>query len=209
MRKSSSWWKDIHQFLLKTLLKSWTSPPKQFPSTCVNLGIQTSSISGYHQLSELNKTNRVQICEWLLERHQKLPFFDQMITCDEKSIYYDNVHRQKHRSKPDERTHTVAKRVLTNKKVLLSVWWDQRGIIFYDFLPSGKTVDGDVYRGYLDFGQPKRSYFSSRQRQTTHSFFDPTKDSKWSQMGTFTTSTVFSRHCTFRLLSLPISSKPS
>lgn len=90
--------------------------------------------------------------------------------CDEKWVYYDN--RQKRWVGPGQKAGTVAKRTLTNNKVRLSVWWDEDGIIFYDFLPIRQTINGEVYREYLDPVQQnliiKRPCLVNRQRVIFH-----------------------------------------
>lgn len=103
-----------------------------------------------HLMSEANKANRVFACQRLLEKEKNDPFLGRVVTCDEKWIYYDNESRGRSWTKPGQPPQKVAKRTLTNKKVLLSVWWDIQGVIFYDFLPSGKTIDADKYCEYLD-----------------------------------------------------------
>jgi transposase len=73
-----------------------------------------------------------------------------MVTCDEKWVYYDNQARCRSWSLPDQSSGVVAKRALTQNKVLLCVWWDVQGIIFYEFLKSGQTIDSTVYCAQLD-----------------------------------------------------------
>ncbi|KAL0839102.1 hypothetical protein ABMA28_017081 [Loxostege sticticalis] len=42
-------------------------------------------------------------------------------------------------------SQTVAKPGLTRNKVLLCVWWDWKGIIHYELLPPGRTIDSELY----------------------------------------------------------------
>ena len=105
---------------------------------------------GPHELSDFNKQTQVAICQKLLQKHAEESFLDRIVTCDEKWVYYDNFAKRTSSVKDGGRAQTVAKRTLTNRKVLLSVWWDKDGIIFYDFLPSGQAVNGDIYRSYLE-----------------------------------------------------------
>lgn len=48
-----------------------------------------------HELSKLAIQNRLTICTSLLSRHKKKQFLYQIITGDEKWIYYDNPKRRK------------------------------------------------------------------------------------------------------------------
>jgi histone-lysine N-methyltransferase SETMAR len=102
-----------------------------------------------HQLSDFNVHTRLTICQKMLARHQKESFLDRIVTCDEKCIYHDNSARERSWGLPGQAPKTTAKRGLTQKKVLLSVWWDCRGILLAEFLPSGQTINSGVYCGYL------------------------------------------------------------
>ncbi|KAA5779762.1 hypothetical protein F3H09_32330, partial [Pseudomonas aeruginosa] len=42
-------------------------------------------------------------------------------------------------------TDTVTKLGLTRNKVMLCVWWDWKGIIHYELLPPGRTIDSELY----------------------------------------------------------------
>ncbi|GFU59346.1 mariner Mos1 transposase [Trichonephila clavipes] len=44
----------------------------------------------------------------------------------------------------------MAKSGLTSRKVLLCIWWDWKGIIYYGLLPSGQTLNSDIYCQQLD-----------------------------------------------------------
>ena len=74
-----------------------------------------------HELTVKNLMDRVSICEPLLKRNEIKQFFKRMITGDEKWITYDNNVRKRSWSKPGEASPTVAKPVLTPRKVMLSV----------------------------------------------------------------------------------------
>ena len=68
-----------------------------------------------------------------------------MITDDEKWIAYDNNVRKRSWLKPGEASQTVAKPVLTPRKVMLSVWWDWKGIIHHEPLEPGQTINSTLY----------------------------------------------------------------
>ncbi|CAK9817752.1 Mariner Mos1 transposase [Anthophora plagiata] len=93
--------------------------------------------------------NRVSTCDLLLQRHEKDPFLKRLVTGDETWILYQNVHRKRTWSK-DNRPSTVAKPGLHPKKVLLSIWWDWKGVIYYELLPQGETIDSAKYCNQLD-----------------------------------------------------------
>ncbi|GFX53184.1 mariner Mos1 transposase [Trichonephila clavipes] len=49
-----------------------------------------------------------------------------------------------------EAAQTVAKPGLTARKVLLCIWWDWKGIIYYELLPYDQTLNSDIYCQQLD-----------------------------------------------------------
>ena len=88
--------------------------------------------------------DRVSICESLLKRNEIEPFFKRMIRGDEKWITHDNNVRKRSWSKPGEASQTVAKPVLTPRKVMLSVWWDWKEIVHHELLESGQTINSTL-----------------------------------------------------------------
>lgn len=95
-----------------------------------------------HELTNL--ATRISICDSLQRRQENDPFLKRMVTGDEKWIVYDYVVRKrKHSSEPPQTTG------LHPKKIMLSVWWDYKGVIHYELLPSGKTIDSTVYCSQL------------------------------------------------------------
>lgn len=103
-----------------------------------------------HELSTLNKLDRITICKQLSVRHQKTPFLDKMITGDEKWMYYKNATRSRQWSRPGQASGSVPRRALTKEKILLTVFWDSKGIIMYHFLGPNETMDSQVYVKLLD-----------------------------------------------------------
>ncbi|GFV60155.1 putative DD34D transposase [Trichonephila clavipes] len=68
-----------------------------------------------------------------------------MVTGDKKWVTYDNIVGKRSWSKGGEAAQTVVKPGLTARKVLLSTWWDWKGIIYYEWLPYGQTLNSDIY----------------------------------------------------------------
>lgn len=48
-------------------------------------------------------------------------------------------------SKPGEASNMVTKPVLTPRKVMLSVWWDRKIIVYYELLKPGQIIDLTLY----------------------------------------------------------------
>ncbi|GBM83257.1 hypothetical protein AVEN_256574-1 [Araneus ventricosus] len=77
------------------------------------------------------------------QRKEKI--LDRKVTCEEKWVYYNNTSRKGGWSALGESSGSVARRALTNKKVLFCIWWDCRGIICKDYLKSGHTINSAIY----------------------------------------------------------------
>lgn len=102
-----------------------------------------------HQLTDNQRQQRFDICSALLTRNNQTPFIDSIITCDEKWIMYDNLSRASRWLDKDEPPKKFPKQKLTKQKVLVTVWWSSRGLIYYRFLPAGQTINADLYCQYL------------------------------------------------------------
>ncbi|CAH2092131.1 unnamed protein product [Euphydryas editha] len=86
-----------------------------------------------HVLTERNLCRRIDVCDSLLKRHENDQFLKRIITEDEKCVVYNNVKRKRSWSKKDEPAQTISKADFHQKKVMLSVWWDFKGIVFFNF----------------------------------------------------------------------------
>lgn len=98
-----------------------------------------------HELTQKNLIDRISISEMLLKRNEIEPFLKQVVTGDEKWVKCENIKRQKSWKKDDEESQTVAKPGLTAKKIMLCVWWDWKGIIHYEVLQPGQTLNSALY----------------------------------------------------------------
>lgn len=91
------------------------------------------------------------------------------MTGDEKWIYYDNPKRKKSWVSPGEPFTSTPKRNIHGHKVLLCIWWDQQGVVYYELLKPNETVTADVYRRQLnklnDVLLQKRPAIASNRRK--------------------------------------------
>ena len=125
-----------------------------------------------HELREVHLTARVDICDMLLKREENDPFLKRLITGDEKWIVYNNVVRKRSWSRSVDTRNTIAKAESHQKKVMLSVWWDFKGIVFFELLPKNQTIDTTVYCRQFDSLQQsimqKRSELINRKGVVFH-----------------------------------------
>ena len=85
----------------------------------------------------------------LLERHKKKSFLHWIVTGDEKWIHYDNAKRKKSCVKPGQPAKSTAKPNIHGAKVMLCILLDQKGVLYYELLKPGETINGERYRTQL------------------------------------------------------------
>ena len=100
---------------------------------------------GSSELKEKHLTQRINSCNLLKKRNENDPFLKRLITGDEKWVVYNNIKRKKLSSRPRESVQTTSKAGIHQNKVLLSVWWDYKGIVYFELLPPNRTINSVVY----------------------------------------------------------------
>lgn len=102
-----------------------------------------------HNLSERNK-DRMSIATSLLSRVKMEPFLNRIVTGDEKWVTYKNIVPKKQWLDKDEPPLPDPKAKIHDKKILLCVWWDCRGIIYHELLKPNLTINADRYAQQLE-----------------------------------------------------------
>ncbi|CAJ0931347.1 unnamed protein product, partial [Mesorhabditis belari] len=51
---------------------------------------------------------------------------------------------------PVKLQNRLQNRTSTEKKVMLCVWWNSKGLVYFEVLDSGQTVTANLYQGQLD-----------------------------------------------------------
>ncbi|GFW40783.1 mariner Mos1 transposase [Trichonephila clavipes] len=91
------------------------------------------------------------MCSSHLIRHNVEPVLDKLITGDEKWIIYENIKRKK---KILLQTRNIISNCSKTKyhstKVLLCLWWDMKGLVYYELLKQRKTINADLYCNQLE-----------------------------------------------------------
>ena len=98
-----------------------------------------------HELKPRDVERRFCMSEMLLERHKKKSFLHRIVTGDEKLIHYDNPKCKKSYVKPGQPAKSTAKPNIHGPKVMLCIWCDQKGVLYYELLKPGETINGERY----------------------------------------------------------------
>jgi len=174
-----------------------------------------------HEFIEKNILDGVMICESLLKLNSLKPFLTWVVTGDEKWIIHNNIRRKRSWwCGPSKTLQSVAKADLYPKKVMLSVWWDWRGVLYFELLPYDQTIDAKKYCAQLEnlkravaekrpeLANRKGVIFHHDNAKTTHCFGDQAEIKElW--LGSYTASIVLPRHCAVGLLPVSIAPKQS
>nr|CCC86608.1 transposase [Tapinoma nigerrimum] len=99
-----------------------------------------------HELNDRQMENRKIVSEMLLQRYERKSFLHRIVTGDEKWIYFENPKRKKSWLSPGEAGPSTARPNRFGRKTMLCVWWDQIGVVYYELLKPGETVNTDRYR---------------------------------------------------------------
>ena len=101
----------------------------------------------------------------LLARHKWKGFLHHIVTDDEKWIHYDNPKKRKSWGPPGHASTSTAKQNIHGKK-MLCIWWDQRGVVYYELLKPNETITGALYQTQLMRSnrafKEKRAHYYSR-----------------------------------------------
>jgi len=94
--------------------------------------------------------DRISICDLLLKRNENCPFSKWIITGNKKWIVYNNVQRKRSWRKKDKPPRTTPKQNIYAKKVMLCIWWDCKGIVYYELLSQNQRINSKKYFSQLD-----------------------------------------------------------
>lgn len=108
-----------------------------------------------HELSPANKRQRVEVSTSLLARQQARPFLDQIVTCDEKWIMFFNPAHSNQWLSPGQASVPTPKPDWGQQRVMLCVWWYCGGVIHWELVERGRTINAELYSAQLDRVQAK------------------------------------------------------
>lgn len=102
-----------------------------------------------YELKPRDVERRFFACEQLLERQKRKGILHRIVTGDEKWIRYDNPKRRATYGYPGHASTSTARPNIHAEKVMLCIWWDQLGVVYYELLKPNETVTGQLYRTQL------------------------------------------------------------
>ena len=156
-----------------------------------------------HKLREKNL-----FTDSLLKRNENVLFLKQIVMGNEKWILYNNVEWKRSWVRRNEPPPTTPKAGLHLKKVMLCIWWNWKGVLYYELLPENQTINSNKYCSQLDqlkaalnekcpkLVNRKRIIFHQDNARLHVSLMTKQKLTAW--LGSSDSSTIFTRHCTFK-----------
>lgn len=102
-----------------------------------------------YDLKPRDVERRLCTCEQLLQRHNRKGFLHRIVTGDEKWIQYDNPKRKKSWGPRGHASTSTGKPNIHGSKLMLCIWWDQIGVVYYELLKPGEAITGERYRTQL------------------------------------------------------------
>ena len=82
-------------------------------------------------------------------RSQNKSFLHRIVAGDKKWIHYENSKGKKSYVKPGQPAKSTAKTNIHGAKVMLSIWWDQKGVLYCEPPKPGETIFVERYRTQL------------------------------------------------------------
>ena len=118
---------------------------------------------------------RVEVSKQLLERYENEgeDFLDSIVTCDETWVHHftpeskrSSMQWRRSGSPPPLKAKTFS----SAGKVMATVFWDSKGVLFIDFLCGRKTINAQYYSNLLTEHVKPAIRFKRRRRQTSVCF---------------------------------------
>lgn len=97
----------------------------------------------------IQKQGVLTMSEMLLQRQKIKKFLHRIVTGDEKWIHYDNPKRPKAWVKQGKPSPSMTKRNIHGSKILLCIWWDQEGLVYYELLQPNQIITAERYKQQL------------------------------------------------------------
>lgn len=102
-----------------------------------------------HALTSANKIARVSLSSILLRMSKNSCFWESILTADETWISFDNPHAKRQWLGANQTAVGVPKAPNHGKKMMLCLWWNSRGLVHFEVLKKGETVNANLYSDQL------------------------------------------------------------
>lgn len=103
-----------------------------------------------HELNDWQKGQRMSISQSLLSRYERKSFLPHLVTGDEKYVVYVNLKRKRQWVEPGRTPSADVNPESHQRKVMVSVWWDMKGVIYFEVLPENTILNSALYTQQLD-----------------------------------------------------------
>lgn len=103
-----------------------------------------------HELTPQQAQRRVEVCKQLLDAGLGERTIRRIVTCDEKWIFFRNPDAKNQWLDPGELPQPVVKHGRFEHKVMLCVWWNFEGPIYFELVPDGRAINADLYSQQLE-----------------------------------------------------------
>lgn len=108
-----------------------------------------------HKFNDRDRLRRADTAISLLSRSRRTDWLDFVVTGDEKWAFYTNIRRKRQWVDAGAAAEREPRRELHPRKIMLSVFWDSKGIVLFELLPRNTTITSAYYCQQLDRLQQK------------------------------------------------------
>jgi len=113
-------------------------------------------------------------CEILLKRYRKKSFLHRIVTRDEKWTFFENPKRKKPSVDPGAPFTSTARPNRFGRKTMLCVWWDQKGVVYYELLKPKRLISNAINNNWSIWTVRCLKNDQNTKRGNTRSFFSMT-----------------------------------
>lgn len=103
-----------------------------------------------HELKASQMRKRKEIAQKLLRRNRRTPFLANVVTIDEKWIFFKSQRRGNQWLSAGQQGTPIPRPNQHAPKAMLIIFWDRTGPVHWDLLPAGQTINAERYCEHLD-----------------------------------------------------------
>lgn len=103
-----------------------------------------------HDLTDFDRQRRCDAATSLLSFRRTNDWLESVVTGDEKWCLFYNERRRRSWVAAGSSAQPQPKTNLHPRKVMLSIWWDCRGVLYWELLNPGQSINAEVYCAQLD-----------------------------------------------------------